>query len=224
MDAELVPTGQSSLESLEAHALEAMIAVENVTTPDQADELLRKITAYQQAVKLAKYGQEQERRWARIKLEAERKMGELLGDPEPGGDHRSKQQLVANKLEETEHQARHKARKVAAVPEPIFREYLDEAEAPSRAGLLRAAKTQIPPAKTKRPTVPTSKPQRQVTGEAKRLLKSIANQANSLAAMATDFETDFRTTDQLLREMGEAVVAARQGLSDLNTTLKRGDQ
>jgi hypothetical protein len=99
--------------------------------------LLRQITAYQQAVRLAKLGAEQERRWGGIRLQAERKVGELL-PPEQPGRRSDLEPLVADqRLSQADYDARKKARKVAAVPEDKFTEYVATADAPTRAGLLR---------------------------------------------------------------------------------------
>lgn len=140
MGSELAQRDQQAVTAAEAEAqaLAAVEAVEHVDTPEDAEALLRKITAYQQAVRLAKIGHEQERRWASIRLQAERKMGELLGPAEHGGDRRS-ESSSSLELEQAEKHARTFARKVAAIPEDAFTAYLETAEEPTRAGLLRKA-------------------------------------------------------------------------------------
>jgi hypothetical protein len=132
-----------------AKALEALDAIDRVDNPEDADRLLRLITAYQAAVKLARIGREHEQRWASVQLRAQRKMGELLGPAEHGGNRRS-DSSVTETLENDEKQARKQARKLAAVPEGTFYAYLSTAEEPTRAGLLREAAKQAPPDPDKR--------------------------------------------------------------------------
>jgi hypothetical protein len=155
MDTDLAVAPSLGVAEAERHALEALDAIERVDTPEQAEELLRKITAYQQAVRLARIGHVQERRWATIRLQTERKMGELLGPAEHGGDRKSSGS-VPLEIEQDEKDARKHARKVAAVPAEVFSEYLEQAEEPTRAGLLRAkaqpaSKSKTPPTKPDRP-------------------------------------------------------------------------
>lgn len=122
----------------EESALAALAAVDEVNSPEDAEALLRKITAYQQAVRLAKIGHVQERRWAGIRLQAERKMGELLGAAEVGG-HRDAH-VTGGHVEPEERKTHERARKVAAIPADTFAAYLTTADEPTRAGLLRAAR------------------------------------------------------------------------------------
>lgn len=150
--AEIVPAQPQPLatvEQSEAAALAAIEAVERVETPDQAEELLRRITAYQQAVRLAKVGHDHGRRWATVRLQAERKMGELLGPAEHGGDRKSDQVDGDHLIPQEEKDARKHARKVAAIPDHAFTAYLETAEEPTRAGLLRAARPETTHKKTK---------------------------------------------------------------------------
>ncbi len=140
MTTDLVVRDSDGLAEVEAAAVAAVEAIEAVGTPEAAEELLRRITAYQQAVRLAQIGQEQERRWCGIRLQAERKMGELLG-PADRSAHVAEARgvSVGDTSSHAERVAVSKARKVAAVPEEVFTEYIQTAEKPTRAGLLRAA-------------------------------------------------------------------------------------
>jgi hypothetical protein len=121
---------------------EALRAIDQVSDPDVAEDLLHRIKLAEQAVALRKLGREYEQRWGRVRLLAERRYGELLGPAEHGGDRRSDQVGVSD-LKRAEKDARHEARKVAAIPEPTFNEYVDNAESPSRAGLLREAEEPV---------------------------------------------------------------------------------
>lgn len=124
----------------EAYALQAVEAIDRVSTPDEAEQLLQQVRMAEQAVRIAEIGRVFEQRWTRVRLQAERKYGELLGPPEPtAGPGRGKTVTVGHGLGEARKE-RQRARQVAAVPEPVFNAYITEAEQPSRAGLLRAAK------------------------------------------------------------------------------------
>lgn len=139
--------GLTTVQASEALALEALDAIAQVHTPEDADLLLRKITAYAEAVRLAKLGREQEVRWGEVKLRAEAKMGELL--PVTRSDSTALRRRGADgrlttperTLSGQEHNQREVARKVAAVPEGVREEYFAEARenqsVPTRAGLVR---------------------------------------------------------------------------------------
>lgn len=137
MGTEVVPARDLTPRAVEVAALEAMKAVENVETPEEADRLLRMITAYQAAVKLAQIGRVHEQRWAGVRLRAERKMGELLGPATTGGQREG--HVSGTNVEGAERVMQHQARKLAAVPEDVFTSYVETAEEPTRAGLLREA-------------------------------------------------------------------------------------
>jgi len=117
----------------EADALEA---IENVATPEDAEALLLRIKLAEQAIRLAKLGAEREQRWGRVRLLGERRYGELLGPPEPG----KRSDLFQGERGSVDSNTAHRAREVAAVAEADpqgFEEYLDTAPNPTRAGLLR---------------------------------------------------------------------------------------
>lgn len=107
-------------------------------TPDEALALISQATTVEQLEFLLAYCEEQESDWRRAKLEAERRLGILLGQAQHGGDRRSNQ-VSSGHLTNAQKQRRKKARKVAAVPDDVFNEYVANADEPTREGLLRAA-------------------------------------------------------------------------------------
>jgi phage N-6-adenine-methyltransferase len=127
----------AELDALEESALEA---IESVKEPDEAERLLAKVRAVQEAQRLARLGADYEKRWGVVRLKAERKYGELLPPPQPGKRTDLQPRGAAKRLTTAELWAAHKARQVAAVPDEVFDEYLNEAQEPSRAELLRASK------------------------------------------------------------------------------------
>src|SRR6516165_10639019 len=64
-------------------------AIDGVQTPDEAEQLLRQVTAAEQAIRLARIGAEREQRWGGFRLRAERRYGELLGPPTDKGGRRT---------------------------------------------------------------------------------------------------------------------------------------
>jgi phage N-6-adenine-methyltransferase len=126
----------AELDALEESALEA---IESVKEPDEAERLLAKVRAVQEAQRLARLGADYEKRWGVVRLKAERKYGTLLGKASEG---RPRENVRASHVSATdsERQQARMARKVAAVPPEVFEEYVDQAEEPSRAELLRASK------------------------------------------------------------------------------------
>lgn len=130
-----IPETSGSPAEAEALAVVAVDAIERVDDPAEAERLLRQITAYQVAVRLAQIGQEHEKRWAEIRWRAERKMGELLGPATPGRNPGE-----SDRQSDSDYKQAERARKLAAVPQETFEEYISTAEEPTRAGLLRAAK------------------------------------------------------------------------------------
>lgn len=78
----------------------------------------------------------------------DRRESELLGEADraasmTGNRNRVDNSVTASNTEAvatgSERKAAHEARKLAAIPEPVFEEYVDTTEAPTKAGLLRAA-------------------------------------------------------------------------------------
>jgi hypothetical protein len=114
---------------------DALAAIESVTTPEEAEQLLGKIKLAAQAIRLSKVGAEREQRWGRIRLLGERRYGELLGPAKTGRPEGNVSS--ADVSSSAEREAARVAREVAAVPAPVFSEYVDTEPAPTRAGLLR---------------------------------------------------------------------------------------
>jgi hypothetical protein len=132
----------------------ALQAIEDVQDPDQADELLKRITLAEQAIKLSKLSGDYYRRWRGVHLRAERRYGELLPKPKPGAPVGSRnaakkpitdgsRPITENKPSsgginsKAEELARRKARQVAGVSKKEFEEYVSENKNPTRAGLMR---------------------------------------------------------------------------------------
>lgn len=126
-------TDLATLDEMEQDALDA---IENVTEPDQAEQLLARVKAVHEAQRLARLGADYEKRWSSVRLRAERKYGELLGPPQTG---RPEGNVSATNVSSgAERVAAHAARQVAAVPDEVFEEFLKTEDEPTRAGLLKA--------------------------------------------------------------------------------------
>lgn len=115
---------------------DALAAIDAVATPEAAEDLLTRVKFAEQAIRLAKLGAEREQRWGRVRLMSERRYGELLGPAERGVNQHTRTSTMEV---QRDHKSEHRARAVAAVPEPVFEEYVETAPKPSRAGLLREA-------------------------------------------------------------------------------------
>ena len=98
-----------------AFALGALDAIASVTTPDEAEALLAKVKVAAEAARVMHLGKELSREWRGIEIKAERKWGELLGEAENKG-----QATVSRTNSGAERVAVHEARKLAAVPGPVF--------------------------------------------------------------------------------------------------------
>jgi hypothetical protein len=96
----------------------------------------------EQATRLARVGQEYERKWREVRLKAKARYGELLPPKQPGG-RPPKETLSAPKSSPptaAEHVAKHQARKVAEVKQADpegFTTYVENDPKPTEAGLLR---------------------------------------------------------------------------------------
>lgn len=128
-------TGTTLVEADQWEA-DALAAIDAVATPEAAEALLGKIKLADQAVRLSKLGAEREQRWGRVRVLAERRYGELLPPPKSPAEAGA---VRGTHSSDTERQAQRQARAVAAVPEPVFKEYIETAPQPTRAGLLREA-------------------------------------------------------------------------------------
>lgn len=114
---------------------DALTAIGEVTTPEAAESLLAQVKFAEQAVRLAELGRDRYRRWGVVRLRAERRWGELLGDAEPGGHN----VRLSDRQSDSDYKARQRARQLAAALPEIFEDYITSADEPTRAGLLRKA-------------------------------------------------------------------------------------
>lgn len=122
----------------------APTALPEVTTPEQAEKLLRAATRPEQAWAIYEISAEREGNWRAVKLMAERRYGELLGEAEQGapkGNANARKNNVTSGhvVSDVERKVQSRARKVAAVPREDFDAYLADEEKPTREGLLRRA-------------------------------------------------------------------------------------
>ena len=135
--------------------------IDNVQDPDTAEELLRRVTAAAQAIRLARVSQEREQRWGGLRLRAERRYGELLPPPDRGSRSVSGANTGAERF------AQHQARKVAAVPEADFEAYITDSPKPTRTGLLRATAATAPRPSTTKKEIPPDEAHEQLKRRAK---------------------------------------------------------
>jgi site-specific DNA-methyltransferase (adenine-specific) len=128
----------STLDVAELDALEesALDAIESVKEPDEAERLLAKVRAVQEAQRLARLGADYEKRWGVVRLKAERKYGELLPPKQPGKRTDLEPLSAGQRLTNAEELAASKARQVAAVPPEVFEDFIETEDEPTRAGLL----------------------------------------------------------------------------------------
>lgn len=134
MNAHIEPHNITSAEMSEQYISVAYESIKNAETPDEAEELLRSATLAADANRILKVGEELERRWAIVKLRAQRRWGELLGPAEPNG---RRARVSGANPSSAEKFARSLARKVAEVPDDDFDTYVLTEVNPSRSGLLR---------------------------------------------------------------------------------------
>ena len=140
MSRELALTDRAALALLD----DAERALAEVSTPEDADELWRKVRAVEEAARLARLADATVGAMVRVRLRAKRRWGELLPVVDHGGDRRS-DQVTPRNLKPDERVAESRARKLAAVPSEAFEaalESTDPDKPPSEASLLRAASSQ----------------------------------------------------------------------------------
>lgn len=128
-----------------------------VDNPEDADELWRKVKAVEEAARLARVSEATLVIFRRVQLRAKRRYGELLGPAE----NRGPATLTARKGSDgAEHVARNRARKLAAVPEPVFTAHLEQSDPDklSEAGVIREARKLDRPAPKPVPPVEGSYP------------------------------------------------------------------
>lgn len=135
MSTEIAVSASLDVAELEQLESDALHAIESVTEPSEAERLLARVRAVQEAQRLARLGADYEKRWGVVRLKAERKYGELLGPAERGRP--VKNVSATHNMTDAERTAARVARKVAQVPDEIFIEFIETEEEPTRAGLLR---------------------------------------------------------------------------------------
>lgn len=119
-----------------ASAAPAVADLNAVKTPEDALALLRQTRDPGVAASVQALGEERGAAWREVTLRAERRYGELLGEPKTGRPLKTSQAATFSR---EQRDAASRARKVWKVDEPVFEAYLADAEKPSRAELLRVA-------------------------------------------------------------------------------------
>ena len=133
-----------------AFASSALDAIQAVTTPEEAEALLARVKVAAEAARVMHLGKALSREWRGIEIKAERRWGELLGEADrsanavPGPGRGNKGVSEPHTFTPAERTAVKEARKLAAVPEPVFEQYVETTETPTKAGLLRAAAVKPP--------------------------------------------------------------------------------
>lgn len=146
MSGELILTDRAALELVN----QAEAALAQATSPDDADELWRKIKAVEEAARLARVSEVAVLGLRRVQLRAKRRYGELLPAPEPkpgpGRGHKTRD--TASQVSDADRQSASRARKLAAVPVATFEATLaaESIEQVSEAAILRADKREQRPA------------------------------------------------------------------------------
>lgn len=126
----------------------AASAAPSPSSPEDAERLLDAATTPEQAWAIYQISADREGDWRAVKLKAERRYGELLGKPTIGG-HRESHVSGTNVASGATRFQQHQARKVAAVDQATFDDYVATPN-PTRAGLLRAVGGNAPPRERKR--------------------------------------------------------------------------
>lgn len=143
MTTDIAIAGSVDVAQLERLESDALAAIESVSEPTEAERLLVKVKAVQEAQRLARHGADISKRWGILRLKAERKYGELLGPAERGRP--AGNVSASDVLSGADREAARVARQVAQIPDEIFNGYLTEAEEPTRAALLRKGQGNLAP-------------------------------------------------------------------------------
>lgn len=132
---DLVLTDRAALALID----EAERALAEVDNPEDADELWRKVKAVEEAARLARVSEATLVTFRRVQLRAKRRYGELLGPAEVG---RPKNVTASHVSTDGDRKATERARKLAAVPEPVFAAHLEQSDPDklSEAGVIREAR------------------------------------------------------------------------------------
>lgn len=140
MTTELAVTGSVDLAELEQLESDALSAIEDVTEPDEAESLLAKVKAVQEAQRLLRLGTDYQVRWARVGLRSERKYGQLLGPAKVGENRHTSSVTRCDASSGANREAARRARQVAAVPDEVFEDFIQNAKVINRSRLLRVAR------------------------------------------------------------------------------------
>jgi phage N-6-adenine-methyltransferase len=136
--AELVLTDSAAIALMD----EAERALAEVNAPEDAEELWRRIKAVEEAARLARLADVTVASFARVRLRAKRRWGELLGPADDKGGRPAEGETVTASNGSADRVQQHRARRLAAVPEQTFEAALtadDADKAPSEASVLRRA-------------------------------------------------------------------------------------
>jgi len=119
-------------------------ALAEVSTPEDADELWRKVRAVEEAARLARLADATVAAMARVRLRAKRRWGELLPAPE-SQPRDEKGRVTGGNTDGADRVAQHRARRLSQIDAETFESALassDPDRPPSEAALLRAASSQ----------------------------------------------------------------------------------
>jgi len=122
---------------------DANLALIEVRTEDEAEILLKQVRAAELALQVLGAAREQVRVWSILRLQAERRYGELLPPKKTAGRPPKLQHTVTNS--KADGMAKTRARQVADVPKEKFDDYVDTTPKPTRAGLLNKVKAKAKP-------------------------------------------------------------------------------
>ena len=148
---------------------EALEAIEQVQTSEEAESLLARVATVAEAMRLSKAAGDRKHRWAGLELKAEHRWGVLLGEAEHGGDRKSDQVTAGDLKTGADRMRVNRARKVAKVPLDKLNDYISTEPEPTRAGVLRLL-PKTTPAKAK------AEPKAKAKPKAKKLLPEEAFQ------------------------------------------------
>jgi hypothetical protein len=175
---------------------EAML--EQPETAPEAEHFMRQVHAVEDAMRWARLSAAVCVAMGRVRLRAEVRWGELLGDPKPGRRAPADSEDLTKAERVRRAHARRLARQVLADPD-AFERYVnaDRDEPPTRVGALRATK---PPEEPRRsPDIPSRNKGRNIKGRQMLLVAFTLQQANA------------KTGDLLLKQLREDWLEGKVG-------------
>jgi phage N-6-adenine-methyltransferase len=139
---DLVLTDKAALGLLD----EAERALAEVSTPEDADEIWRKVRAVEEAARLARLAEATVGAMTRVRLRAKRRWGQLLPEPASKAEAGAKggSSDTPSPLADSEKKQVERARKLAAIPQEAFEAALENTEPdkpPTEAALLRQGRS-----------------------------------------------------------------------------------